>query len=373
MRAGFYLPLNIIMSLAVVQPERYEEQLAEKVSQVYAEFEAFDIPELEVFRSQPEHYRMRAEFRIWHEGEHSFYRMFDPETRQPFSVQDFPSGSRRINELMQPLMQHIEQNDHLRKRLFQIEFLTTQTGEALVSLLYHRQLDDAWQEAAKALQETLDISILGRARKQKIVLRSDHVTEELTVNNQLFRYQQVENSFTQPNAGVNEHMLGWASDVCQSAKQDLVELYCGNGNFTCVLAKQFDRVLATEISKTSVHSAHENFKMNDVENVAIARLSSEELTQAMNAEREFHRLKDIDLQSYDFSTVLVDPPRAGLDKGTEALVQRFDNIVYISCNPETLQENLETINQTHKVERIALFDQFPYTHHREMGVFLTRR
>lgn len=361
------------MSLAVVQPERYEEQLAEKVGQVYAEFEAFDIPELEVFRSQPEHYRMRAEFRIWHEGEQSFYRMFDPETRQPFSIRDFPAGSKRINELMMPLMEQISQDEHLRKRLFQIEFLTTQTGEALISLLYHRQLDDAWQESAKTLQEQLNIKIIGRARKQKRILDTDYVTEELTVNGQLYRYQQVENSFTQPNAGVNEHMLSWASDVCKDSGNDLVEFYCGNGNFTCVLARQFDRVLATEISKTSVNSAHENFRMNGIDNVAIARLSSEEFTQAINAEREFHRLRDIDLESYNFSTVLVDPPRAGLDKGTEALVQRFDQIVYISCNPETLRENLETITQTHKIERIAMFDQFPYTHHREMGVFLTRK
>ena len=361
------------MSLAVVKPEHYEEQLAEKVRQVYTEFEAFDVPELEVFRSQPEHYRMRAEFRIWHEGEQSYYRMFDPDTQQPFSVQDFPAGSTRINELMQPLMHRIVKNDTLRKRLFQIEFLTTQTNEALISLLYHRQLDDAWQEAARTLQKELNISVIGRARKQKLVMHQDYVTEELVVHGQRYRYQQVENSFTQPNAGVNENMLGWASDVCRHAGNDLVELYCGNGNFTCVLAKQFDRVLATEISKTSVHSAHENFRMNGVDNVAIARLSSEEFTQAMNGDRAFHRLRDIDLNSYRFSTILVDPPRAGLDKGTESLVQRFDNIVYVSCNPETLLDNLRQISQTHRIQRIALFDQFPYTHHREMGVFLTKK
>ncbi len=74
------------MSLAVVKPETYEDQLTEKVSQTMDEFQSFEIPELEVFRSKPDHYRMRAEFRIWHEGEHSYYRMFDPETKTPFSV-----------------------------------------------------------------------------------------------------------------------------------------------------------------------------------------------------------------------------------------------------------------------------------------------
>ena len=320
---------------------------------------------------------MRAEFRVWHQGDRSYYTMFDPITRKPFEVTSFPSGSETINRLMQPLMDAIVASAHLRKRLFQIEFLTTQTGEALVSLIYHRQLDEQWQQEAQALQMALSIRIIGRARKQKLVLDQDFVTETLTVGQQTFQYTQVENSFTQPNAGVNEHMLAWASAAAQSItaekSSDLLELYCGNGNFTCVLAGHFNKVLATEISKTSVNSARENFRLNKVENVAIARLSSEEFTQAMNRERAFNRLQDIPLEDYDFSTVLVDPPRAGLDAETEKLVQRFDNILYISCNPATLKQNLSTLCQTHIIEKIALFDQFPYTHHAEMGVYLKRK
>ncbi|WP_317474341.1 hypothetical protein, partial [Cronobacter sakazakii] len=34
-----------------------------------------------------------------------------------------------------------------------------------------------------------------------------------------------------------------------------------------------------------------------------------------------------------------------------------------SCNPQTLCEKLDTLSQTPRVERLALFDQFPYTHH----------
>ena len=365
------------MSLPNVLPKQYEEQLAQKASHISSEFAEFDLPELELFRSRPENYRMRAEFHVWHEGDHCYYRMFDPQSKQPFKVTEFPSGSTTINQLMQPLLDAIIASPQLKKRLFQVEFLTTQTQEALVSLIYHRQLDEQWQEAARALQAQLGIRVIGRARKQKLVLDQDYVTETLDVDGRLFHYTQVENSFTQPNAGVNEQMLTWAGrtakSITQTTSSDLLELYCGNGNFTCVLAGYFDQVLATEIAKTSVHSARENFRLNDVDNVAIARLSSEEFTQAMNKERAFRRLSDIDLDSYHFSTILVDPPRAGLDKGTEKLVQRFDNILYISCNPQTLKQNLSTICQTHKVARAALFDQFPYTHHAEMGVHLIRK
>ena len=50
---------------------------------------------------------------------------------------------------------------------------------------------------------------------------------------------------------------------------------------------------------------------------------------------------------YDF----VDPPRAGLDPDTVKLVQNYDRILYISCNPHTLCENLQTLSQTHRIEK----------------------
>ena len=90
----------------------------------------------------------------------------------------------------------------------------------------------------------------------------------------------------------------------------------------------------------------------------------------MNKTREFTRLKDVDLDSYQCSTIFVDPPRAGLDEAPK-LVQNFDHIIYISCNPETLKQNIENVISTHKVVKAALFDQFliPIT---EMGVHLVQ-
>lgn len=154
---------------------------------------------------------------------------------------------------------------------------------------------------------------------------------------------------------------------------DFLESYCGLGNFTLPLSHYFDKVLATEISKRSIHAALENCKINNVENITFARLASEEMTEALNGVREFSRLKDIDLQSYNFSTVLVDPPRAGLDEGTIELIAKIENIIYISCNPETLARDLETLAQTHTVIEAALYDQFPHTSHVESGVFLRKK
>lgn len=154
---------------------------------------------------------------------------------------------------------------------------------------------------------------------------------------------------------------------------DLLELYCGNGNFTLPLSTRVRKVLATEISKTSVNAALANISANHISNIELVRLSAEELTQALNGVRPFRRLAGIDLPSYQFGTVFVDPPRAGMDPDTCELTRRFERILYISCNPDTLAQNIAQLHDTHRITRCALFDQFPWTHHMESGVLLERR
>lgn len=364
--------------------KEYDEQLAEKVARVSEMFGEFsedgNLPELEVFKSEPVNYRMRAEFRVWHDGDDLYYIMFDQETRERFRVDEFPAASAGINALMPVLIGKIRESAILRKKIFQVDFLSTLSGEMLVSLLYHRQLDEEWEAAVAALQAELlesgfAVDFIGRARKQKFVIGREFVIERLQVHGDEFIYQQVENSFTQPNGKVAEKMLEWAVDCSRGCEGDLLELYCGNGNFSLALAQNFNRVLATELAKPSVEAAQYNIEVNSCTNVKIARLSAEDFTRAMRGEREFTRLKqqDIVLSEYDFRTVFVDPPRSGMDAESVAMVQEYERILYISCNPITLCENLQTLCKTHKITRLAMFDQFPYTHHIEAGVMLVRR
>jgi len=360
-----------------IHPDNYDAQLSKKHQEMAELFSDFDIPEADLYPSKPLNYRQRAEFRVWHDGDDLFYIMFDSQTKQKFRVDDFPVASTLINKAMKALLSAIREHSELRYKLFQVDFLSTLSGELLISMLYHKPLEENWQTEAEKLKAQLStiapVDIIGRAKKQKIIVDKDYVMESLQVGNKKFIYQQVENSFTQPNAGVNEQMLLWAQQATKNSGGDLIELYCGNGNFSIALAENFDRVLGTEISKTSVRSAQINISENNIENIDIVRMSSEEFSQAMNGERKFRRLADFDLTAYNYDTVLVDPPRAGLDLDSVELVRRFNKIIYVSCNPETLKENLTLLVETHTIEKFALFDQFPYTHHVETGVILTRK
>lgn len=366
--------------MSMYDSQSYQAQLTDKIQRLETEFSEFEPPALEVYASEDKHYRMRAEFRVWHEGEDLFYIMFEKQTRERIRVDQFPAASALINKMMPELIDAVKDNAVLRTKLFQVDFLSTLSGELLISLLYHKPIDDEWVHQAKLMrQQFIDagykVNIIGRARKIKHVIEKDFVIETLNADGQELTYQQVENSFTQPNGKVAEKMLEWAIDCTKQSDGDLLELYCGNGNFSLALAKNFRRVLATELAKPSVDSAQFNIKANAIDNVKIVRMSAEDFTQAMNGEREFRRLKqaDVNLSDYECNTIFVDPPRSGMDDETCKMVQGYSKIMYISCNPDTLKVNLERLSKTHTITRFALFDQFPYTHHVEAGVFLERK
>ena len=147
---------------------------------------------------------------------------------------------------MPKLLESIVQKD-IGFKLFGADFLSSSDGEIVVSLLYHRKLDSEWQIKATEIANKLGIYIIGRSRKQKLVVGQDYVTETLSIDGKVYKSKHIENSFTQPNARVNEKMISWSLKNLANIDGDLLELYCGAGNFTIPFANQFNKVLATEI------------------------------------------------------------------------------------------------------------------------------
>ena len=198
--------LNVICRV-----DDYDALLQAKLAKVRGLFAAAElaIPAAEVHTSPPAFFRCRTDFRVWSEkkGDRMFYAMTPKGERRPVEVALFPMGSRRINELMPELLKLVQPSELLRKKLFEARFLTTLKGPALITLLYHRPIDDAWYrparpgsaplslrrsasggvgglcrkaEAAK-LAESLGVSIVGRSKKRKLVVGEEYVTEELEV------------------------------------------------------------------------------------------------------------------------------------------------------------------------------------------------
>ena len=132
----------------------------------------------------------------------------------------------------------------------------------------------------------------------------------------------------------------------QKGSAQALDIACGNGRNAKFLAALGFEVLGVDISQVALDSLQ----------------GMEHITTLC-----------VDLDSFDFGAILIDPPRSGV--GDEAMLEfiaRFRVIVYISCAPQTLCDDLRVLKRTHTIHTLALFEQFPYTHHIESICILTR-
>jgi tRNA (uracil-5-)-methyltransferase len=379
------------------EPEQYDAELERKVAATRAQFaHLLDGAEVKIHASSPTHYRQRVRlalsrcapddrlsYMLWdHKG--PWLRLEQPR---------FPVASEAINALMPPLLEALNASDVLGAGVAQVHFLSTQVGDMLVTLHYRHELHPGWREAGEALRASLGIpALLGRARRDCVVLGRDHVTERYALaDGRQLEYRQMEGAFCNPSASMCEHTLGWLCSAAEAIAAEaapaggaaeggaaLLELFCGNGNHTVALARHFRSVVGVEISPRLCEAAEHNLRHNGVETARVLRAPSARvchtLLRALTAPP--HVLPAaLGGGSARFDAIVVDPPRAGLDPPTLRLAALHDHILYVSCCPPQLLANLRAaeLDRTHAVRRFAVFDHFPYTPHLECAVWLARR
>lgn len=335
------------------------------------------------FYSAPKHFRHRIEFAVRRFAGRWHYAMFDRDHKQPIPIYQCQQSATPISEAMPKLMAEINAHPSVAHRLIQINFRCNKDNELLITLVYRQNLDEKAKDfyhTIKQWQRYLGWHIIVRSHKKQWACGKAYLNETLMIDKQTYTYWQDDHTFTQPNTSINQHMLNWVNNhLTKEATQtddlgnlgDLLELYCGNGNFSIALAHQFQKVLSTEVVRQSLKLAQQAKVSNAITNIDFIRLSAEETAQALSGYRPFTRLRHIDLDQYHFSTILVDPPRSGIDEKTLPFLQLFKRIIYISCNPNTLIDNLNHLS-SHRIQHLALFDQFPYTPHIETAVILTQ-
>lgn len=174
------------------------------------------------------------------------------ENGQPsVKVQAFPIASIQITDAMTPLLECLCNYSECSLHLDAVHFLSTSSGELLITLVYGSPLAEGqWLTAANALlndllayhfQSIRSISLLGRSKGKKIHLGSDHVIEKLTLaDKRVLLYKQIADSFSNPNSAVNTLVLDWLRESVLEHSigytTDLLEMYCGNGNHTVALS-----------------------------------------------------------------------------------------------------------------------------------------
>ena len=135
--------------------DQYNRQLQNKINNLKTLFSDFVLPELKVYSSPVSHYRMRAEFRIWHNGEDLYHIMYDKKTNKRVRIDSFPIATKLINQAMQAVLPLLQYNESLRHLLFQIDYFSTLSGQLLITFLYHKKIDENWIAQERLLKQKL--------------------------------------------------------------------------------------------------------------------------------------------------------------------------------------------------------------------------
>ena len=312
--------------------------------------------------SPPNGYRSRCEFGY----KNGFYTMYSSEGKILF-LDTFAVARPSIQNLMPKLLDEINNSYDLKNKLFQINFRTNRKNKILVSLIYHKLLDDEMKCSANKISNKLNININLRSKNNLYSTHNDLLDDEIE-NSETLLFQ-TDQSFYQPNHFHMPEMIDKAMTFIKDPR-DLLELYCGSGTFTLPLRKVFNKIFASENNRQSIRCLNQSISKQNIKNVFYARLSAEEVSELFEG-RIFNRMKDIDINDFNFSHILVDPPRAGLDSNVINLIKNFKNIIYISCNYETYIRDIDSLKD-YKIQNIEIFDQFPNTNHLEIVSLLSK-
>ena len=288
------------------------------------------------------------------------------DNRSKIYMKSFINAAPSIQNKMPLVLEYINNSELIKSKLFQVNFRANLFGDVMVSLLYHKTLSAEIKKKSEDMSKLLNIKVILRAKNEKYP--HDDILFEDCITFKNIKTYQTDNCFYQPNKYLLSMMIDKGISYVNDP-EDLLELYCGVGTFSLPLASIFKNILVTENNRDSIKCLTKAIQINEIKNINTARLSASEVVELFDG-KIFKRMNNIAISSYNFSHILVDPPRSGLTSEVIELVSKFENIIYVSCNPDTYMRDVNLLKK-HKVENIELFDQFPNTSHLEIVSMLS--
>lgn len=163
--------------------------------------------------------------------------------------------------------------------------------------------------------------------------------------------------FTQVNYHINRQMIDRVLAVlCLSDKDNVLDLFCGLGNFSLPMARYAGSVTGVEADLPLTIHAKDNAKFNRITN---AEFYATDLTKDISSQPWVNRR---------YNKILLDPSRAGAADVLPYFKKwQPEQIVYVSCNPSTMaRDSGILVNEMgYKLIKAGVMDMFPQTAHVE--------
>ena len=235
-----------------------------------------------------------------------------------------------------------------------IPYLGIKNGEITIRSNYNNELL-IWIKTKDKIKP--NIPYLKENHKIVGIIINDKTLEGETsfieiINHQLFTISY--DSFFQINRDICSKLFNLIIKEI-TPNETILDLYCGVGTLGINASKNAKKAYGIEIVKNAVLNAITNSKINKRDNI-------------------YYMLGDVSVClpkiKDQIDTIIVDPPRAGLDKSTKETLLTFNanKIIYVSCDPMTLARDLKELSTKYNITNIKGLDMFPFTHHVECVV-----
>lgn len=286
------------------------------------------------------HYRNHVQFALTGEGELAYHRL---RSNEVFAVRECHLPEEAANAAW-PLLnfEPIQELERIGLR--------QGAGEEILLVLESQAL-----EAPEMSVEELDLSAVHLSPAGPLVMAgSDHIVIEIL--GRPFRVSA--GSFFQVNTLMAEAVVQHLLEILPLTPASLVlDVYCGAGLFSAFLAPRAGRVIGIESNPYAADDFVAN--LDEFENVELYEAEAEEVLPWLEERPD---------------AVVVDPPRAGLDRSVLDALARLQpaHIAYVSCDPSTLARDLKRLSEAgYKLVQATPFDLFPQTFHVECVVLMT--
>lgn len=245
------------------------------------------------------------------------------------------------------------------------------TGDLQINIVTTSQLDfdmNRYQEMLRSLSlngtiksilHTINDALSDAVIAQEVrLLYGEEFFEDILLNK---RFKISPFSFFQTNTNGAERLYQTVKEMISEKKSVIFDLYSGTGTIGISVSEKAEKVYGIEIIEEAVEMARQNAAMNQIDNCSFI---------AGDVAQEVSKLSDRP------ELIILDPPRAGIHLKALLDVIRFDakEILYISCNPKALMNDLKILKEAgYFVCKATAVDLFPNTVHVETVVLMSRK
>lgn len=270
--------------------------------------------------------------------------------------------SETCNTILRELQEHINRNIEHKSSFWQLKIREGKmTGDFMVEII--TSADELPGKPGivnvlkniKGIKSVYHTTAPGKSLKnlkRRLIFGSPVIFEKIGS----YTFQISPESFFQTNSlGVKTLYDTIKNYAAIEVGDTIYDLYCGTGTIGIYLATLAKKVIGVEIVPEAVRDANDNAKINKCQNVEFIQ-------------DDVIRFLSSSVNLLDNSIIILDPPRAGLDKRWIKLIAKvnFKRLIYTSCNPATFARDIKLFEaEGLKLTKVQPIDMFPQTHHIE--------